>query len=68
MAANGIHGIVMFRAGATGNVVHGNYVGTNAAGTAPLGNVWAASSSTAERTITASAPMATASTMPPRAT
>lgn len=36
---NAAHGIVMFLAGATGNIVQGNYVGTNAVGTAPLGNV-----------------------------
>jgi titin len=39
VSANGIHGIVMFRPGATGNMVIGNYVGTNAAGMAPLGNI-----------------------------
>jgi PKD domain/RTX calcium-binding nonapeptide repeat (4 copies) len=38
-APNAAHGIVMFLAGATGNIVQGNYVGTNAAGTAALGNV-----------------------------
>jgi titin len=38
VSANGLHGIVLFRAGATGNVVIGNYAGTNAAGTAALGN------------------------------
>jgi hypothetical protein len=41
VSANGIHGIVLFEAGATGNVLKGNYVGTNAAGTASLGNVQA---------------------------
>ena len=39
VSGNGIHGIVMVGAGATGNVVQGNYLGTNAAGTAALGNL-----------------------------
>jgi len=38
ISGNGTHG-VRLRSGATGNVVQGNYIGTNAAGTAALGNV-----------------------------
>lgn len=38
-ALNAAHGIVMFLSGATGNIVQGNYVGTNVTGTAALGNV-----------------------------
>jgi hypothetical protein len=37
ISANGIHGIVI--RGANFNVVAGNFVGTNASGTAPLGNL-----------------------------
>ena len=38
VSGNGYNGIVVRYAGATGNVIEGNHIGTNAAGTAALGN------------------------------
>jgi hypothetical protein len=38
ISGNGIHGIIIFSSGATGNKIQGNYIGTNAAGTSALGN------------------------------
>ncbi len=38
ISGNGLSGVFMESAGATGNVVQGNYIGTNATGTAGVGN------------------------------
>ncbi|MDQ5822964.1 MAG: S-layer homology domain-containing protein [Chloroflexota bacterium] len=38
ISANAIDGIMIQSSGATGNIVRGNYIGTNLAGTADLGN------------------------------
>ncbi|HEX8494639.1 MAG TPA: DUF4394 domain-containing protein [Pyrinomonadaceae bacterium] len=38
ISGNGINGVLIFGAFATGNKVSGNFIGTNAAGTADLGN------------------------------
>jgi len=38
ISGNGVHGVFIFGAGALGNAVQGNYIGTNAGGTGPLGN------------------------------
>src|SRR5262249_17835437 len=39
ISGNAEHGVYIFGGGTNGNVVLGNYVGTNAAGTAALGNL-----------------------------
>ncbi|MBI2834372.1 MAG: hypothetical protein HYX76_08100 [Acidobacteria bacterium] len=39
ISANGLYGVVIFASGATGNLVRGNFIGTDAAGTAALGNL-----------------------------
>jgi hypothetical protein len=38
ISSNGLHGVDLFNAGTTGNVIEGNLIGTNAAGTSALGN------------------------------
>ncbi|HEU0293222.1 MAG TPA: CSLREA domain-containing protein, partial [Anaerolineales bacterium] len=38
ISGNNDEGVWIYGAGATGNLVQGNYIGTNAAGTTPLGN------------------------------
>jgi Calx-beta domain len=38
ISGNGLSGVLIESAGATGNIVAGNYIGTNAAGTVALGN------------------------------
>jgi titin len=40
ISGNANHGVLITNAGTTGNVVAGNYIGTNAAGTAALPNSW----------------------------
>ena len=40
IAASAGHGIYISSAGAAGNLVQGNYIGTNAAGTAAIPNAW----------------------------
>jgi hypothetical protein len=42
ISGNAFIGVGIFQPGASGNVVQGNYIGTNATGTAPVGNVYGA--------------------------